>query len=1025
MGKHLYEKVLAELREKDTFVGRSTYEEDFKGFLSRVEIDPFNVCVFYGVGGIGKTSLRKALSQQIAKENPDILQVHLDFYYQELCTLGGAMSFISNYLKKNRNIRFRAYEKAYSIYWDKRNSDLALNQKGGIPLLDETDYVGNIIKDLSDTMTAGTLPKAVGFLHKYINKAVDYFHNKDNDLLKELPKMEPREIEQLLPYFWAQDIREYLYNEGVKAVFFFDTFEQVQKQANHKLKRKSTLWIERLINLIPEVTFVIFGREPVEWKAEELRKSYANVKEFPVKELNETDTKHLLTISGVINSDIQHIIWSASKGLPYYIELAIDTYKRINRTRTPQPKDFSEVQDEVLARLIENLEPDEIETLKALSTVRAWDKDIFKVIKDTGHAIQSLKTITRFSFIQEQNGLWTMHQLMRDSLQQELLEEDEQLSCEIHYSVYQHYQEKLNNNISLDISEEYISDVAECFYHASHCITISKLVNWVREHTEVLSSYQWRDYLIFLYEELLNIIENSNDGLEDKVLQAQVLDFLGSMYSDIMKYKHAEVLLKKALEIKQNYREDMLQSKDYESGDYYQQLFLSYQSLSVVSNILGRQKQLEEYYTNALTILSGNDAYFIDNKDKIHFLNQLGIFYINYGKLEDAQHCLKLAIKAEEQFGGHRTRTMASLLKNLGTLYTEQGNSETAIHTLLKAHDIAKELKEHKDLMGWIHLALGKANSSKSKEAERFFQQSLSLLDDFFGADSDMVGKVLSEFGSYYLEIGEYEKAEFKYLKALDNITNTFSGDHPIVAAVLGNLGVCTHKKGVDSKLAEEYLKKSLEMSERLYLSDHVELAYGLFNLAAFYDDKQLCLSRAESYFTRALEISTATLRKEHPFTLKIKKHLGQHLFNKGKMDNGIKLFEEALAIEETIRCGNDLELANSYYTLGDFCNLNKMFTKAEDYFKKSIQLAEPHLPQNHHFIPMCNNSLALSYWAQGKMTRAENAFKYAIEQMELALGKENPNTLEIVKNQLDFYNKRKKTKEYNKLYYKWIQYFG
>lgn len=1025
LNKEMYEGILMELKNKGTFIGRYKYTEKFKKFLMnetrKDQLHP-NICVFYGVGGVGKSSLRKLIGRQLATEEPHTLQVHVDFYHPELRTLGGAILYISNCLKKISRIKFRAFEKAYSIYWNKLHSHISLTEKGAFPLLDETDYVGNIVKDLSDTMTAGVGPKAVGFLYKYGNLAIDWYHNKDNLLMKELPYMEPREIEQLLVYFWAQDIRSYLEQEGKSAVFFFDTFEVVQLKNNHRFKGSNTQWIESLIRLVPEIPFVIFGREALEWKSRGINIGY--IEEYLVSEFSEGETKKLLQTSGVVERDIQDVIWKASKGLPYYIDIAIDTYKHIKLIKTPQVEDFSEIQGEVLEKFLEYLDPYEIDTLMILSVVRKWDTTLYKELMKqypTGYTIQSLKSITRFSFIQQNEGSWTMHQLMREGLETKLRDEDEPLFYEIHSFVHHLYEEKVSGKTQMKVTKEDIVNLMESYYHASYCMEIRELVNWLRENSRRFSK-NYGNHLIFLYEDLMMKINVLDSCLENQILQAQTLDCLGVLYMNELKYEHAEDLFLRALQIKKERKQELLLSSNYEFDDFYQQIFISYKYLGVISNILGKKNQAEGYYNKALTILETEDGYCIDLGHRISFFNHLGSFFTIQGLFDDAERCLTQAIEIETHTNGTRTDAMASLLWKLGVLSISKGNTPESLGFLNQAREIVEELKENNSLLGWIYHAMGKAYS-KNSEAEIYFNRALALLEECYGPESDSVGNVLSDLGTYYLDLGEYNIAKPLYKRSLRNLSRVYSRDHPEVATVLGNLGVCIYQTGGAPSIALNYLKKSLVMSEKLSSEYPLNFAYSLFNLATFYDNEKIELGTTEKYFIRALDIAKTTLREDDEFILKIKKHLALHVFGKGNKDKGTTLLEEVFAIEKKIYNMESLEIANSLYYLGDFYNQNKKFSKAEDCFRRSIALAEKKLPEHHSHLLRCKNSLALSYWAQNKMTKAERLFKEIIELMRLTIGEENPNTLEVVQNLLDFYKRRNKTREYNKLFYEWRKY--
>lgn len=238
-------------------------------------------------------------------------------------------------------------------------------------------------------------------------------------------------------------------------------------------------------------------------------------------------------------------------------------------------------------------------------------------------------------------------------------------------------------------------------------------------------------------------------------------------------------------------------------------------TLSIGTNVI--------HYTKALVLLQRGEDCYIELEEQIDFFLDLGSLFTGQGEFDKAESCLTQAIEAEKRNHGNRTEVMASLLKNLGVLYKEKGIITKSISVLHEAKEIAEELEgDHKQLLGWINHALGQSYQ-QHPDAEDYLKRSLELLEECFGPESDQVGKILSNVGTYYLELEDYEKAEPLYHKALENLTQTYQGDHPDVAAVTGNLGVCIYKTGKDPKLAMKYLEDSLRMKEKLYDEHHFD----------------------------------------------------------------------------------------------------------------------------------------------------------------------------------------------------------
>ncbi len=87
--------------------------------------------------------------------------------------------------------------------------------------------------------------------------------------------------------------------------------------------------------------------------------------------------------------------------------------------------------------------------------------------------------------------------------------------------------------------------------------------------------------------------------------------------------------------------------------------------------------------------------------------------------------------------------------------------------------------------------------------------------------------------------------------------------DHPAVATDLNNLGLLYNKLG-DYDKAEPLYKRALEIDEKALGPDHPGVATGLNNLGELYynlDD----FAKAEPLYKRALEITEEALGPDHP----------------------------------------------------------------------------------------------------------------------------------------------------------------
>lgn len=132
--------------------------------------------------------------------------------------------------------------------------------------------------------------------------------------------------------------------------------------------------------------------------------------------LPEEDSIDLLEQCRIPEEDIQNVLIESSEGVPYYLELSIDTYRKIKKRKQPSPEDFAKVPDGIFCRFVKYLDREEKETLKVLSTPRYWDRELFEILVEnfkTGYPVTSFSELHGFSFMDlDDKGKCSMHQLM-------------------------------------------------------------------------------------------------------------------------------------------------------------------------------------------------------------------------------------------------------------------------------------------------------------------------------------------------------------------------------------------------------------------------------------------------------------------------------------------------------------------------------------------------------------------------------------------------------------------------------------
>jgi tetratricopeptide (TPR) repeat protein len=495
------------------FTDREEPRKAFYHSFSHIREEGYHVLTYYGVGGIGKTRLQKELDRYVKETDSKAMTVAIDFREEQHRFPADALVWMRQAVTQNRPVKFTTFDFAYAVYWAKMNPHVEMKaERRRLPFLEESNYIGDLIAQLENVPVAQWIPKTIKLIDTVAQYSdmMKWWRGRGREVLQSLRNMHPADIEEMLIVYWAADFMDYLKEKNEKAVFFLDTYEALwEKERNQGSFFARDEWIREFILQFHEVRalFVICGREKVRW-AEVNEEWNEYLEQHLIGELSPADCHQFLDSCGIHDADIQRCITAGSEGLPYYLDLMVDTYQVIQQKREPDAEDFSLHPQEVLERFLRYLDLSEKETLKVLSVPRFWDQELFQALVEefrTYYPVTAYQDLCRFSFISRQNNTdnWEMHKLMRAGLQKEVNDKEYQLCEKIHRFVWAYYTKRLPCPSTEDIEEPHIMAFTEAVFHARSIFSDDELLNWLTTAVRPFRSKGSWGVLIRLFEELL------------------------------------------------------------------------------------------------------------------------------------------------------------------------------------------------------------------------------------------------------------------------------------------------------------------------------------------------------------------------------------------------------------------------------------------------------------------------------------------------------------------------------------------
>lgn len=492
------------------FTDRTVYKDIFWNEINCIKsensqnIFQYHILNFYGIGGIGKSSLQRELSHVIDVERSDIIYSCADFANISNHTPAKLYLELAKSFERN-GIMFYHFGLAYAIYFQKTHKDLTLNYSEYNVIDENIGFIADILSVIDGLGIIGILP---GMVNKIYNAAYKKLHlnSELKDDLKGMELLDIARCEQLLPAFFAYDLKKYMQKEKDKVIIIFlDTYEALWGRIKNDITKFSQdQFIREFISQLPGVLFTIFGREFIDWAT--LDSDWNNyLKQYLIEKLEDNDADIFLKECGIYEIDIRRQMVSVSMGHPYQLDLLVDTYMEMkNKNIIPQANLFANNAREILACFFKYLQAEEIAVINILSIPRFYDFMIFKYLLlhfPTGYPVTMFEDFNKFSFVSKMdNNTYHIHEIMRKDLLEtitlDLFKDVNKVLCDYYYTMLQ----------KCNIYDRKKLIIKECIYHLKYYLSENTYMQYIYDNFfEYFIEMQYRGESSYLYDVLSDI----------------------------------------------------------------------------------------------------------------------------------------------------------------------------------------------------------------------------------------------------------------------------------------------------------------------------------------------------------------------------------------------------------------------------------------------------------------------------------------------------------------------------------------
>ncbi|NLK66351.1 MAG: ATP-binding protein [Campylobacteraceae bacterium] len=797
------------------FVGREEHQELFYKALKNINETEHKVLHFYGVGGIGKSSLQRRLQERLKTEKESkksVIYTQINFANQDVRKPAEAFRVIAQKFSSEFGVDFRYFTLAYMIYL----------KKAGMPIVKEAlPFKCETIETLSGILNF--IGGAVGGLFPFATKGVEYIFKKANDFfinkkikteLANLGEQDFNEIEKELPRFLYHDLKAYRdKNPNTKIVIFLDTYEALwendRKEANDLTKDE---WIRNFIDQTKNVLFITSGREKLKWFDDD--KAWENdLEQCHIEGFSKTEAKSFLVSRGIEDENLQDAIYEGSSGVPFYLELCVEIYRRDSGVKAEEFSLGNGDERKLSDLFLKYLNDNENATLEALSVATFFNEDIFKLLigkLNTGYPATRFDRFTQFSFISEDSGRYFIHSLMKETLSKKVKKDDKKDVIEV---LSKYYNEKLENLDMKNLPSDISTILNEAFKYKKELLDFDKLSEWFWGIFTKFSQYRLDFMLLDISLEFVDIQKETLG--ENHSDTAGFYNNIGVIHYNLCNFKEA---LK--------YHEKALKARREALGENHKDLVASYGNIGNVYYGLGDYKEALKYHEKALNIQK--EILGENNKDIATYYNNIGVVYSHLGNYEEALGYHKKALNIQKETIGENHPDTAISYNNIGNVY----------YIL-----------------------------NKPTRALRYYKRTLSIRKETIGENHPDTAISYNNIGNVYYSFNRLKEALKYHEKALKARRETIGENHQDTASSYNNIGNVHYNSG-DLEEALKYYEKALSIKERILGENHLNTASSYNNIGFVYYD--LGNSRkALEYCSKAYEIFKEALGENHPQTQK------------------------------------------------------------------------------------------------------------------------------------------------------------
>jgi tetratricopeptide (TPR) repeat protein len=866
------------LKANRVFTDRDAPKAQFDQARAELPPDQHRLLVFYGVGGQGKTALRRELLRRLAAEQPRRHRFGaVDFHVESFRDPPRGLLELRRRLRASGKLLTPVFDIAITRYWERAYPGEDLTRALGDLLNDPDGFLGGTADAGREWLgLAEELPAGIGLGLKVLQRGRQHLKRRNAERacasLADLEHLEADQIAERLPWYLGLDLQAHRadHPEQGAPICFLDTYEALWSDAPDKTGAaavETDAWVRELVAAAPGTLFVILGRERLSWDRRFPDDDWAALlaEQHLLGGLAEADADWFLRQIPIDDAAIRRAIIDGARAEnepdpppgatgahPFYLDLAVDTWLKLRAAGTPpRPDQFGGTHAQVLARFLRHRDPAEIEALRVLSGPAGFDRDLFEALMAhfrTGYPSTRFPELCDLSIIEPgADGRWRLHALMRAHLLADL---DPDLRRALHAFLFDWFDARCRPPSPREITPAHETALREAFDHRDSDDAEAAL-GWFWQRQTVFYDAARHGLLEPPYRRALALAEERLGA--EHAETATALNNLGQLLQATNRLAEAERLMRQALAI-----------DEASYGAEHPKVANCLNNLARLLKDTNRLAEAEPLLRRALAI--DQASYGAEHPDVAIDLNNLAQLLQATNRLAEAEPLMRGALAIDEASYGAEHPAVARDLNNLGLLLQATNRLAEAEPLMRRVVTIfeASYGEDHPNVATALNnLAQLLQATNRLAEAEPLMRRALAIDEASHGAEHPDVARDLNNLGILLQATNRLTEAEPLMRRALAIDEASYGAEHPSVAIDLNNLGTLLQATNRLAE-AEPLMERVVTIFEASYGEKHSKVAAALNNLAWLLKDTNR-LTEAEPLMRRALAIDEASYGAEHP----------------------------------------------------------------------------------------------------------------------------------------------------------------